>query len=115
MIEDIVGPFHPLPQGLVSLQFGHADAYPQLGDVVGPDIKFIDGNAQPLGQNPAVVKIGVVEDQEEFIATHPHQEIGRTNGFFQHRRNSLQHLITLLVTEIIINVLESVQIHGNHR
>jgi hypothetical protein len=107
-IQLFVGFLQPFFHAAAWFPLAQADADPQpagRASIQPADPQPIYCPAEPVSQNTSIFKLGVWQNQEELITSHPHQQIVLPDHGPQNPRHLLKNLITPGMPQGIIYLL----------
>src|SRR5690606_41018 len=95
---------------------GHSDAGcdPQVALTGEAESFSIDLLAQVLGDPHGTAQISVNQQHQEFFAAQSKYVVGPAPGVSQQYRELLENMVASFVTVIIIDLLEMIDVNGQH-
>ena len=115
LVHRLVGVGQQLGVAQVAEQ-GDADAG-RHADGLLPERRHVlpHGLDQRLGDHGGLLQIGLGQEERELVAAQPRQHIGPAGAMAQLAGDGLEQVVARLVAEAVVDLLEVIEVHHQHR
>ena len=83
-----------------------------MAERLGPPATAVDGGPEAVGDECELLDVSHDGEHGELLTAHPHEEIALTRDLLNATRHRDQHCVPLLVSEVVVDGLEVVQVEN---